>query len=151
MSKGDAPVWYGLSRNVVVLGLVSLLTDMASEMIHPLVPIFLTEHLKATHVQLGIIAGVSESTSSFLRLWSGWLSDRLGRMPVIVAGGLVLIAAVAVAGLAPSQQSALVMLGLFLNGIGWNLAFVSGSALLTDLLRPAERAPASILALARRI
>jgi predicted MFS family arabinose efflux permease len=46
---------------------------------------------------------------------------------------------VAVAGLAPGSESGLIMLGLFLNGIGWNLAFVAGSALLTDALSPVER------------
>jgi MFS family permease len=70
---------------------------------------------------------------------SGWLGDRFGRLPVIGAGGLVLIAAVAQAGLAPAAESRLVILGLFLNGIGWNLAFVGGSALLTDALSATER------------
>jgi MFS family permease len=70
---------------------------------------------------------------------SGWLSDRFGRLPVIWAGGLGLIGAVLLAGFVPGQQGALVILGLFLNGIGWNLAFVAGSALLTDALAPAER------------
>ena len=71
---------------------------------------------------------------------SGWLSDRAGRLPTIGAGALLLIAAVAIAGLAPGSDSALVIFGLFLNGVGWNLAFVSASALLTDALSPAERA-----------
>jgi len=70
---------------------------------------------------------------------SGWLCDRFGRLPMIALGGLILAAAVTLAGLAPGRESALVMLGLFLNGIGWNLAFVSGSALLTDALSLAER------------
>jgi MFS family permease len=70
---------------------------------------------------------------------SGWLSDRLGRLPVIGLGGGVLVVAVAIAGLAPGSNGGLVMLGLFLNGIGWNLAFVAGSALLTDALSPSER------------
>jgi MFS family permease len=70
---------------------------------------------------------------------SGWLCDRFGRLPMIGVGSLVLVAAVTLAGLAPGSESALVMLGLFLNGIGWNLAFVAGSALLTDALLPAER------------
>src|SRR6185295_8310154 len=70
---------------------------------------------------------------------SGWLSDRFGRMPVIAAGALMLIFAVALAGLAPGQAGATIIAGLFLNGIGWNLAFVSGSALLTDALAPADR------------
>src|SRR5262245_16387643 len=70
---------------------------------------------------------------------SGWLCDRLGRLPVIGLGALVLIVAVGIAGLVPGSEGQLVMLGLFLNGIGWNLAFVAGSALLTDALSPAER------------
>ena len=70
---------------------------------------------------------------------SGWLCDRFGRLPMIGLGSLVLIGAVTVAGLAPGSESGLIMLGLFLNGIGWNLAFVAGSALLTDALSPAER------------
>ena len=69
---------------------------------------------------------------------SGWLSDRFGRMPVIASGALMLIFAVALAGLAPGQAGATIILGLFLNGVGWNLAFVSGSALLTDALSPAS-------------
>jgi MFS family permease len=71
---------------------------------------------------------------------SGWLSDRLGRLPTIGLGGFVLMAALSVAGLAPGTSSGLVMAGLFLNGIGWNLAFVAGSALLTDALSPVDRA-----------
>src|SRR5262245_37500863 len=71
---------------------------------------------------------------------SGWISDRFGRLPTIGAGAVLLIVAVAIAGVAPGSDSALVILGLFLNGVGWNLAFVSASALLTDALSPAERA-----------
>ena len=71
---------------------------------------------------------------------SGWLADRLGRLPVITAGALLLIFAVGLAGLVPGRAGAAIILGLFLNGVGWNLAFVSGSALLTDALSAAERA-----------
>jgi len=71
---------------------------------------------------------------------SGWLCDRFGRLPMIGAGGVVLLAALALAGLAPGRASSAVIAGLFLNGVGWNLAFVSASALLTDALSPQERA-----------
>jgi MFS family permease len=71
---------------------------------------------------------------------SGWLCDRLGRLPVIAAGGVILLAAVFAAGAPPGGDSGVVIVGLFLNGVGWNLAFVSGSALLTDALSPDERA-----------
>jgi MFS family permease len=77
---------------------------------------------------------------------SGWLSDRFGRLPTIGAGALILIGAVMLAGLAPGSNGPLVLLGLFLNGIGWNLAFVAGSALLTDALAPSERASVQGLA-----
>lgn len=70
---------------------------------------------------------------------SGWLCDRFGRLPMIGAGASILISAVMLAGLAPGTDRALVILALFLNGVGWNLAFVAGSALLTDALAPAER------------
>jgi MFS family permease len=70
---------------------------------------------------------------------SGWLCDRFGRLAMIGVGALVLTGAVLLAGLAPGREGALVILGLFLNGVGWNLAFVSGSALLTDALASAER------------
>jgi len=72
---------------------------------------------------------------------SGWLCDRFGRLPMIGLGGAVLLVALAIAGLAPGSASGLVMFGLFLNGIGWNLAFVSGSALLTDALSPEDGDP----------
>jgi MFS family permease len=71
---------------------------------------------------------------------SGWLCDRLGRLPVIGVGALVLVGAVMLAGLTPGTERAVVILALFLNGVGWNFAFVAGSALLTDALSPAERA-----------
>src|SRR5262249_28307472 len=71
---------------------------------------------------------------------SGWLCDRFGRLPMIGAGGVVLLGALALAGLPPGRASAVVIAGLFLNGVGWNLAFVSASALLTDALSPHERA-----------
>jgi MFS family permease len=71
---------------------------------------------------------------------SGWLCDRLGRLVVIGVGALLLIVAIVVAGVTPGAARALIISALFLNGVGWNLAFVAGSALLTDALSPAERA-----------
>ena len=58
---------------------------------------------------------------------------------MIGVGALVLVAAVLLAGLAPGSDRVLVILALALNGVGWNFAFVAGSALLTDALSPAER------------
>jgi MFS family permease len=69
------------------LGVVSFLTDVSSEMIYPLLPIFLTAVLGAGPAFLGIIEGIAETTASLLKLYAGWLSDRLGqRKPIVVAG-----------------------------------------------------------------
>src|SRR5512143_1389631 len=77
----------GLTRNVVILGFVSLLNDGASEMIYPLLPAFLTAVLGAGPAALGIIEGIAESTASILKLYSGYLSDRVKkRKGWIVAG-----------------------------------------------------------------
>jgi MFS family permease len=77
----------GLTRNVVILGFVSLLNDAASEMIYPLLPVFLTAVLGAGPAAIGIIEGVAESTAALLKLYSGYLSDRVKkRKGWIVAG-----------------------------------------------------------------
>src|SRR4030065_7863 len=79
-----------LPRNVVPLGLVSLLTDLSSDMIYPLLPVFLTVTLGAGPAVLGIIEGIAEATASLLKLFSGAWSDRLGRKKPLVVGGYLL-------------------------------------------------------------
>ncbi|MCC7369706.1 MAG: MFS transporter [Chloroflexi bacterium] len=71
--------------------------------------------------------------------FTGWLCDRVGRLTMILSGGMLLIVATVVAGLAPGSNGLLVALMFCLNGVGWNFAFVAGSALLTDALAPQER------------
>lgn len=79
-----------LHRNVVVFGLVSLLTDFSSDMIYPLLPVFLTATLGAGPAALGLIEGVAETTASLLKLFSGAWSDRMGRKkPLVLAGYLL--------------------------------------------------------------
>jgi MFS family permease len=82
------PGWRsGLTRNVVILGIVSLLNDGASEMIYPLLPVFLMSVLGAGPAALGVIEGIAEATASLLKLYSGYLSDRVRkRKGWIVAG-----------------------------------------------------------------
>jgi len=78
---------FGISKNVFVLGLVSFFNDVASEMIYPIVPIFLTSVLGAPVAIVGLIEGIAESTASVLKVISGWLSDKLQkRKPFVVAG-----------------------------------------------------------------
>ncbi len=77
----------GVSRNVFILGLVSLATDASTEMIYPLVPLFLTSVLGAPVAIVGVIEGLAEATASALKGVSGWLSDRHGRRrPLVLAG-----------------------------------------------------------------
>ena len=78
---------FGVSKNVFVLGLVSFFNDVASEMIYPIIPIFLTSVLGAPVAIVGLIEGIAESTASVLKVISGWLSDKWQkRKPFVVAG-----------------------------------------------------------------
>ncbi len=78
---------FGLNPNVFFLGLVSLLTDISSEMIFTLIPLFLSNVLGAATTVIGFIGGLSESTDAIFRIFSGWLSDRIGkRKPLALLG-----------------------------------------------------------------
>ena len=70
---------FGLNPNVFFLGLVSFLTDASSEMIFPLLPLFLRNVLATPYTVIGLIEGAAESIASLVRIFSGWLSDKLGR------------------------------------------------------------------------
>lgn len=70
---------FGLNPNVFFLGLVSLLTDISSEMIFTLIPLFLSNVLGAATTVIGFVGGLSESADALLRILSGWVSDRMGR------------------------------------------------------------------------
>ena len=76
-----------LPRTVKTLGVVSLLTDMSSEMIYPLLPSFLVGPLKAGPAFVGLVEGIAESVASLTRLVAGRISDQKPRRkPMIVAG-----------------------------------------------------------------
>ncbi len=77
----------GITRNVVALSVVSLLTDVSSEMLVFVVPLFLVNVVGATPAIVGVVEGVAESVGAILRLGSGALSDRLGRRRLLVGAG----------------------------------------------------------------
>jgi MFS family permease len=77
----------GVTRNVVALGLVSLFTDISSEMLVYVIPLFLANVLLAPVAVIGLIEGVAESTASILKLISGAVSDRMGRRRLLVGIG----------------------------------------------------------------
>ncbi|MGE5141200.1 MAG: MFS transporter [Rudaea sp.] len=75
--------------NVIILGIASFLTDVSSEMVYPLLPLYLTSVLGATPAIVGIIEGLAESSAALLRVFSGYFSDRLGRRkPLTISGYL---------------------------------------------------------------
>lgn len=76
-----------IPKNVLFLGLVSFLTDVSSDMIYPILPLFLSDVLHSSKVFIGLIEGVAESTASILKVVSGWLSDRLGKRKFLVTLG----------------------------------------------------------------
>ncbi len=82
-----------LAPNVWILGLVSLATDLSSEMLYPLIPLFLTQTLGAAPAVVGLIEGAAEMTASLLRGFSGVWSDRSGRRKPLVVAGYALSAA----------------------------------------------------------
>jgi MFS family permease len=77
----------GITRNVLLLGLVSFLTDVSSEMLTYLIPLFLANVLAASPGIIGVIEGLAESAATLFRLLSGWLSDRFERRTVLVGFG----------------------------------------------------------------
>src|ERR1043165_2742248 len=77
----------GIPRPVWFLGLTSLFTDAATEMIYPPLPVYLSRVLGASAVSLGIIEGVAEGVNSLLKVISGYWSDRVRRRrPIVIAG-----------------------------------------------------------------
>jgi MFS family permease len=127
-----------LGRNVVTLGGVSLLTDVATEMAYPLLPIFLTTVLGASATALGAIEGVAESTASLLKLVSGWLSDRLpGRKPLVVIGYGLASLVKPLIGL--SRSAGQVMAIRVVDRIGKGIRTSPRDALIADSVAPSIR------------
>jgi len=131
----------GLTRNVVILGCVSLLNDAASEMIYPLLPVFLTSVLGAGPAALGVIEGIAESTASFLKLYSGYLSDRVRRRKGwIVAGYTISNIIRPLIALAGSWVQVLVL--RFSDRVGKGLRTSPRDAMIADSTPPEYRGAA---------
>src|SRR5213592_3212053 len=106
----------GLSRNVVVLSWVSFFQDAASELLYPVLPLFLTVTLGAPASVVGLIEGVAEGTASVMKAVSGRLADRFRRRPLIGLGYGVSSLAKPVIGLA--QGWGLVLVARFVDRVG---------------------------------
>jgi MFS family permease len=83
-AKGD---FFGFRKNVFFAGIVSFFMDISSEMIYPLVPLFLANVLGVNKSFIGLIEGIAESTASLLKVFSGWFSDRMGNRKYLMVLG----------------------------------------------------------------
>jgi len=77
----------GVSRTVFLLGIVSFLTDISSEMLVPVLPQFLRYSVGASASAIGFIEAIAEATASLLRVWAGYLADRMGRPKLLATIG----------------------------------------------------------------
>ena len=127
-----------LPRTVVVLGFVSLLNDAASEMITPLLPIFLTATLGAGPAIVGLVEGLAEATSSVLKLIAGRLADRGVPAKRLVLGGYGLAnVARPLIGLATGWTAVLLL--RFLDRVGKGLRSAPRDALIAGAVDVADR------------
>ncbi|MDH3307702.1 MAG: MFS transporter [Acidimicrobiia bacterium] len=131
----------GLPRTVVALGVVSFLTDLSSEMIYPLLPVFLVDVLGAGAIALGTIEGIAESTAAILKVVSGWWTDRLPRRKPLVVAGYSLSGLVRpLIGLAVAWP--VVVLLRFADRVGKGLRTSPRDALIADVTPPERRGSA---------
>lgn len=80
-------IFTGVTRNIILLGWVSLFTDISSQMVFPLIPLYLTSVLGAGATAVGIVEGAAESSSSLLKVVSGYWSDKMRvRKPFVLSG-----------------------------------------------------------------
>jgi len=128
----------GVERNVFILGIVSFFTDISSEAVYPLVPMFLTTTLNAPLAVVGAIEGLAEGTASVVRWLSGWLSDRLGRRKPFVVLGYGL-AAVAKPLLALAFHWPVVLFARFVDRFGKGLRTAPRDALVAQWTERRER------------
>lgn len=126
-----------LPRAVWALGLTSLLMDTSSELIHGLLPVFLVVTLGASATALGVVEGIAEATAQITRVFSGWLSDVLGRRKALTVAGYGL-AAVTKPLFPLANSISLVLLARFLDRIGKGIRGAPRDALVADLT-PADK------------
>jgi MFS family permease len=131
----------GITRNVFLLGLVSFFTDLATEMLYPLIPLFVTGVLGASPALLGLIDGIAEGISSGLRWIGGTLSDRWSkRRPFITAGYLVSALSKPIMGLAAFTGGwPLFLAGRSADRLGKSIRTAARDALIADSSEPQHR------------
>jgi MFS family permease len=124
--------------NVVRLGWVSALTDVSSEMLYAVTPLFLTQVLRATMSQLGLIEGIAEGTASVLKGISGWHSDKIRKRKIFVLAGYAL-STFAKPLIAIATGWPAVLAARFMDRFGKGVRTTARDALIADSCPPQER------------
>lgn len=133
--------WRGLPAGIWALGFVSMLMDTSSEMIHALLPVYLTVGLGATALAVGVIEGVAEATAAITKVFSGALSDRIGRRKELAALGYGLAAVTKpVFPLAPAVGW--LIAARFIDRVGKGIRGAPRDALVADLAPEGRRGAA---------
>ena len=124
--------WREIPGSIWALGLVSLFMDVSSEMIHALLPLYLVSVLGASTLEVGVIEGIAEATASITKIFSGVLSDYLGKRKLLAALGYGLAAITKpVFPLAPNI--AWVIAARFVDRVGKGIRGAPRDALIADL------------------
>jgi len=130
-----------LSSTVWALGVTSLLMDLSSELVHSLLPVYMTAVLGASVLAVGIVEGIAEATASIVKLFSGAISDRIGRRKPLVVFGYALAALSKP--LFPLAGSVPLVLGArFMDRIGKGIRGAPRDALIADVTPAAQRGAA---------
>ena len=123
-------------RTVWALGIVSLFMDLSSELVHGLLPVFMTSVLGASMLAVGVVEGIAEATASIVKVFSGAISDRIGRRkPLLVLGYALAALSKPLFPLAASVP--LVLAARFMDRIGKGIRGAPRDALIADVT-PAE-------------
>jgi MFS family permease len=130
-----------IDRNVYALSAVSFFTDASSEMIYPLLPVFLTATLHASAGSLGVIEGAAETTAALLKLASGWWSDRVRRRKPLIAFGYGIASAVRPL-VAIAQSATQVLFIRLADRVGKGIRGAPRDALIADSVDPSIRGKA---------
>lgn len=137
MPKG----WRAVPRSVIALGFVAMFMDMSSELIHSLLPLFLVGSLGASVATVGLIEGAAEATASIARVFSGVLSDRIGKRKLLAVIGYGLSAITKP--LFPLAGSTAAVFGArFFDRVGKGIRAAPRDALVADITPPAIRGTA---------
>ncbi len=127
-----------IPRNVWVLSLTSFLRDVASEMLVHLLPLFLANVLGVRTAFIGLIEGLAETTSSLTKIYSGWLSDKMGRRKDLTVAGYG-VAAIATPLLLVARSWPVVLVYRFMDRLGKGIRTAPRDALIADSIAPQHR------------